>query len=203
MLTRKIFTVGHSINPIEKFLRLLEMHYITALADVRSSPYSRLNPQYNQKVLQQSLKRQGISYVFLGKELGARSDNPNCYKEGKIQFSRLADTELFKQGIERITKGVDDHKIALMCAEKEPLSCHRAILVSRELEKTGLSVAHIHSDGHLETHDDAMTRLLSVIGIPEFDLFSSREQLVEEACALQEQRIAYFDERFSQTSKIG
>lgn len=196
--TREIFTVGHSTNPIEKFLELLGMHNITAIADVRSSPYSRMNPQYNKETLKQSLKWRGIAYVFLGRELGARSDNPNCYEEGRVQFARLAHTELFKQGIDRIINGSKDNMIALMCAEKEPLSCHRTILVSRELDKIGLSVVHIHSDGHLEIHDNAMTRLLKTVGLPEFDLFNSREQLVEEAYALQEQKIAYIDDEIKE-----
>lgn len=192
----KILTIGHSTHSIEKFIELLRLNGVTAVADVRSSPYSRFNPQFNRENLDQSLKGSRIAYVFLGKELGARSDDPTCYENGKVQYGRLAQTTDFRTGIERVIKGGQSHCIALMCAEKEPLDCHRTLLVSRALEAAGISVAHIHADGRLEDHSDSMRRLVKVVGLsPEADMFRSEKDLVEEACALQEQRVAYVDER--------
>ena len=123
-----VFTIGHSTHPQERFIGLLLKHGITAVCDVRSKPYSRMNPQFNREDLEEALLAQGIAYRFLGKELGARSDDPDCYVGGKVQYDRLAGTELFKQGLKRVIRGLkEDFRIALMCAEKEPLECHRTI----------------------------------------------------------------------------
>ncbi len=191
----QVLTIGHSTHPIERFVALLRQHGVTALADVRSTPYSRFNPQFNRENLERSLKQSGIAYVFLGKELGARSDDPACYQNGKVQYGRLAQTAGFRAGIERVIKGTDSHRIALMCAEKEPLDCHRTLLVSRALDAAGAPVAHILPDGRLENHSDSMKRLVKVVGLPNADMFRSEQELIEEACAVQEQRIAYVDEQ--------
>lgn len=185
-----IFTVGHSTHTIEKFIGLLEQHAVTALADVRSSPFSRYNPQFNRDILKRKLNERGIRYVFLGRLLGARSDDPSCYENGRVQYSRLASTALFRKGIERLTRGLKSFRIALMCAEKEPLDCHRTLLIAPALVKRGLEVVHILADGTLELHDRTMARLLD----PQLDLFRTRAELVEEARALQEERVAYVNE---------
>lgn len=187
-----IFTIGHSTHAVEKLLELLDHHGITAVADVRSTPFSRL-PQFNQDPLKALLKRRGISYVFLGKELGARSDDPTCYEGGKVSYERLARSPVFQEGLVRLRTGLVTHRIALLCAEKEPLACHRTILVSRRLIEQGVAVSHIHEDGRLEPHAEAMRRLLKELGLPEEDLFRSPEQMVAEAYARQECKIAYVD----------
>lgn len=189
-----IFTIGHSTLSAEAFLALLRQHQVEAVADVRSTPFSRFNPQFNRDVLEQSLKENGIRYVFLGKELGARSDDRSCYILGRVQYGRLAQTALFQSGLDRVSHGAARYRVALMCAEKEPLECHRTLLVAKELVARGLPVLHIHSDGHLETHEAAMERLLAVTGIPKEDLFRSKEELLSEALARQEQQVAYVDE---------
>ncbi len=189
-----VFTVGHSSHSLETFVGLLKQHGVTALADVRSAPFSRFNPQFNKDALARDLKRHDITYVFLGRELGARSDDPSCYVNGRVRYGRLARTELFRQGIERVMRGAEEHRIALMCAEKEPLECHRTLLVARSLDERGVDVAHILGDGRLESHRDAMQRLLILTGLPVEDLFRSRETLIDEALARQEEKIAYVDE---------
>lgn len=193
----QIFTIGHSTHSLDAFVALLKQHGVTALADVRSAPYSRFNPQFNKDALEQSLKAAGIKYAFLGRELGARSDDRSCYENGRVQYARLARTGLFKHGIERVIRGAEEHRIALMCAEKEPLDCHRTLLVSRALDEQDIDVVHILSDGRLETHSDAMDRLLDVTGLPREDLFRSHEELVSQALARQEERVAYVDERLA------
>ena len=192
---RPVFTVGHSTHSLKAFVALLSQHEVTALADVRSAPYSRFNPQFNKDVLERGLKESGIKYVFLGRQLGARSDDPSCYANGRVQYSRLARTELFHNGLERVTRGANQHRIALVCAEKEPLDCHRTLLVARALDELGIPVQHILADGRLESHADAMTRLLDVVGLPREDLFRSWNELIAEALARQEDRVAYVDEK--------
>ena len=174
-MERQVFTIGHSTQAAERFIMLLNKHGITAVADVRSTPYSRMNPQYNREDLRTALNDAGISYAFLGKELGARSDNKACYHDGKVQYGLLAQTDLFRHGIDRVREGTQNFRIALMCAEKEPLECHRTILVARELERAGLEVQHILGDGRLESHVEAMNRLVRLLHLPEGDMFSSRE----------------------------
>jgi uncharacterized protein (DUF488 family) len=187
----KIFTIGHSTHTFEDFIRMLQLHAVSALVDVRSAPFSRFNPQFNKDVLQRQLGQYSIQYIFLGRELGARSKDPSCYENGKVQFKRLAKTELFQQGVERISRGLCDFRIALMCAEKEPLDCHRTILVADALTRQGMSVSHILTTGALETHEQTMARLIDLVGLHQQDLFRSRSELIEDAMARQEARIAY------------
>lgn len=187
----KLFTIGHSAHALDAFLDLLRRHRISAVADVRSAPYSRYRPHFSKDALSRSLGGAGIEYVFLGRELGGRSKDPSCYENGRIRYSRLARQPEFRAGIERLKKGAADHRIAVMCAEREPLECHRTVLVSRVLEEEGLSVAHIHADGRLEAHEQAMDRLIGLVGLARDDLFRSREEIVAEALLRQEGRVAY------------
>jgi uncharacterized protein (DUF488 family) len=192
-----VYTVGHSTHSLEGFVELLTRHGITAVADVRSAPFSRFNPQFNKDVLDRSLKDHQISYLCLGRELGARSDDPSCYEHGRVQYARLAQTELFKRGIEHVLHEAEEHRIALMCAEKEPLECHRALLVARVLEEQGAGVEHILGDGSLESHEAAMDRLLKLSGFPQEELFRTRDVMLAEALARQEEKIAYVDEELA------
>jgi uncharacterized protein (DUF488 family) len=186
-----VYTVGHSNYPPERFLELLTLHGIALVGDVRSRPYSRMNPQFNRENLNRMLSAGGIAYLFLGRELGARSEDPACYSGGKVQYDRLARTELFRQGLERVCESLKTHRLALMCAEKDPLECHRTILVSRELRRRGVAVRHILEDGALESHEDTLTRLRGKLKLPEYDLFSTPEEVIEEAYRRQGERIAY------------
>lgn len=124
-----LYTVGHSNHSFEKFISLLTANGVTAVADVRSRPFSRRHPQFNEERLAAALAQQGIAYVFLGRELGARPEDPSCYENGKVQYERLSATPAFKAGIERALAGAEKFRVALMCAEKEPLDCHRTLLV--------------------------------------------------------------------------
>lgn len=193
MTDTTVLTIGHSTHTLERLLALLQMHGVTAIADVRSTPYSRMNPDFNREVLQKALEEDGIAYVFLGNELGARSQDPACYEAGRVQYRRLAETPLFQSGLERVIQGAKRYRLALLCAEKEPLDCHRTILVSRELEARRVPVTHIHADGRLERHTDVIARLRSSLGIAEADLFRSDEEATAQAYRLQEERIAYVD----------
>ncbi len=188
-----VFTIGHSTHPIERFIELLRQHGITTVADVRSSPYSRYLPHFGREILTKLLRDNGIKYVFLGEELGGRGNGSDSYEGGRVQYRRVAETPAFRAGLERIRAGSHAHRIALMCAEGEPLACHRTILVARELEGTGTRVAHIHPDGHVESHAEAMLRLLHEWNLDEQDFFRTPAEQMDEAYAKQEERIAYVD----------
>ncbi len=186
----KLYTVGHSTHSIEEFVRLLKMHGITAICDVRSQPYSKFNPQFNKENLRDELKNARIAFVFLGKELGPRSDNPACYLNGKVQYQRLAETEQFRQGLIRIKEGMKSYRIALMCAEKDPLMCHRMILVSRYL-RSDAEILHILEDGTIENNRDSEKRLMQLFGIVQELFDSSIEDAIQRAYDKQSEKIAY------------
>ncbi len=186
-----VYTIGHSTHSAETLIDLLTKHDITAIADVRSKPYSRFNPQFNRENLIPALKNSGIAYVFLGNELGARPEDYRCYAEDKIQYDLLAQTDLFQQGLRRVARGAARQRIALMCAEKDPLTCHRTILVCRHLVDRGIEALHILEDGCLESHDNALNRLLRELGIVEPQLFRSRDELIIEAYSRRGEQIAY------------
>jgi uncharacterized protein (DUF488 family) len=188
----KLFTIGHSTHPAEDFIGLLKQHGITALADVRSHPYSRYFPQYSREALKASLARAQIAYVFLGKELGARSENPACYRQGKVQYDLLALEPQFVMGLERLRAGMDRFCIALMCAEKDPLDCHRAVLVARQVHESGVPVEHIHADGHLEKHAEMEDRMLKNLKMFP-DMLNSREEILANAYSIWGEKIAYED----------
>lgn len=171
MSERVIYTIGHSDHPIERFMGLLKQHGITAIADVRSAPYSKFYPQFNKDALAPSLEKERIAYAFLGKELGARPGDSAYYKNGQVDFDRIAEREEFKSGLARILKGSKKYRIALMCAEKEPLDCHRTILICHALKHSGFSIKHILFNGTLEDHRDAEQRLLKLANC-EQDLFN-------------------------------
>ena len=156
---RDLFTIGHSTQTWEQFLELLTRHRVEAIGDVRSSPYSARFPQYNRDMLDRALRAANIRYVFLGDELGARRAERECYVDGVARYDRIARTAAFRAGLERVQTGVARFRLALMCAEKDPLECHRTILVCRQF-RNDLDIRHILSDGSLETHADAETRLI-------------------------------------------
>lgn len=193
-MTNVVYTIGHSVHSIDEFVARLTRHQVTVVADVRSNPYSRFNPQFNREALKSVLEKERIQYVFLGDELGARSKDLACYVAGQVRYDLLASTLPFKRGLDRVAQGTAKHRIALMCAEKDPLVCHRAILVSRHLLARGLVVQHILEDGSLQSHDEVVSRLLTELGLPDYDLFRSRDELVDEAYRRRGLEIAYTEE---------
>lgn len=193
-----LLTIGHSVHPIETFVALLKQHGVTALADVRSHPYSKHFQHFSKDALKESLQQNGITYVFLGKELGARSENPACYRQGKVQYDLLAKEPLFAQGLERLRQGLEKYQITLMCAERDPLDCHRAVLVARRMFESGTPVQHIHSDGHLEDHRAMEARMLLRHKMSESDMFHTREEILIDAYRIHGEQIAYQDESMLQ-----
>jgi uncharacterized protein (DUF488 family) len=185
-----LYSIGHSNHTLERFLELLQLHGIQAVADVRSSPYSRYSPQFSKDSLEHELKSHNIAYVFLGPELGARRDEPECYRNGRVVYEEIAKTEAFQRGIARLTEGAARMRIAMMCAEQDPLTCHRTILIARHLAGL-LEVIHILPDGSVETQAQAEQRLLVESGLHEEDLFVTRAERVEDAYLRRETDIAY------------
>jgi len=188
-----IYTVGHSKHSIEAFLGLLRQHGVTALADVRSAPYSQHWSQFNREMLASSLAAADIAYVFLGRELGARREEPVCYENGRVSFQEVMKQPLFQEGIRRLLEGTKTHRVALMCAEKDPLDCHRMVLVCRALKAAGADVRHILEDGCIESQEEAEARLVKRLGIEPtlFEQDATREELVARAYDEQGHAIAH------------
>ncbi len=192
-----VFTIGHSTQPSVDFIAKLKRHDVTDVFDVRSVPYSQFNPQFDREKLKSKLNAAGIRYLHMGKTLGARSDDPSCYENGRVKYDRLAQKPEFRSAIDRIIRGAKGgYRIALMCAEKEPLDCHRSILVSRAIDAQHVQVMHILGDGTLESHEDTLRRLIAILGkTGQGDLFLSDREQVEHAYRVREKDIAYAEEQ--------
>lgn len=186
-----IFTIGHSTHSAERFIQLLKAHNIDIVYDVRSAPYSRFNPTFNQYELKHTLSEHGIQYVFIGDVLGGRSNEDSDYIDGRVSYARLKQKAGFRAGIGKVIEASKTHRIALMCSEKEPLDCHRFILLSNELSSQGIKIKHILADGNVETHLESIERVLIRHHLDEPDLFRTQEEIITEALYLQEIKVAY------------
>jgi len=186
-----LYTVGHSVHPMERFIEILEMNKIEAVADVRSSPFSRFTPQFNRDTLQKSLKDRGVHYVFLGSELGARRDEPECYESNRVLYRKVADLPIFQFGLSRLQEGARKMRVAIMCAEKDPLACHRAVLVSHFSRDHFSDTLHILEDGSLESRAEADLRILKEYRLEKEDFFSTYEERLALAYSKRAEKIAY------------
>lgn len=186
-----LFTVGHSVHEINHFIKILKMNRIDAVADVRSSPYSKFTPQFNREPLKKSLKDHGIRYVFLGEELGARRDEPECYEGSKVVYRKVANLPSFKIGISRLREGTEKMRVAIMCAEKDPLTCHRTVLVAHFARDQFSDTLHILEDGGIESRAEADLRLLTEYKLEKDDLFSPYEERLALAYSRRAEKIAY------------
>jgi uncharacterized protein (DUF488 family) len=193
MATRNpIHTIGHSNHPLAKFVALLEGAGVTAVADVRSAPVSRFAPHFNKERLAASLGEHGIAYVFLGQELGGRPDRPELFTDGIADYEKMAAVPVFKAGIDRLTIGAESHRITVMCAEADPLDCHRCLLVGRALAEAGVDVAHILASGQVLSHVEIEDRLLDLAGLNDESLLPApREERLAEAYRARARKAAY------------
>ena len=158
-MDRTVFTVGHSNATLEDWLDLLRRNRIDVVADVRSSPASRYTPHFGGNQLRWALGEHDIHYLFLGRELGGRPPDRRFYDaDGFVRYDLLADSEPFKEGLARVLRGAIDYRIALMCGEEDPLSCHRRRLVGRALGAAGTTVAHLRHDGRVESEQEVERR---------------------------------------------
>jgi uncharacterized protein (DUF488 family) len=165
---------------------------VTAVADVRSQPTSWL-AHFDRAPLTDALRRAGIDYVFLGDELGARRVEPECYDGDRADYEAIVRLPLFQRGLTRVRQGMEKHRVCLLCAEKEPLDCHRTILVCRHLRGGSVRIQHVLADGTLEDHAVTELRLLKLTGVQPtlFEPASSTAELIERAYEVRGREIAY------------
>jgi uncharacterized protein (DUF488 family) len=169
-----IHSLGHSTHPIEVFIELLKQRGIEVLADVRSVPMSRFNPQFRQKELRATLEKEGLSYVWLGEALGGKPYLP---------YAERTRMELFQAGLNTLKNLAADKRACIMCAEKEPLNCHRTLLISRALAEQNIPVMHILADGSLKPHAEIEADLPDWVGLGEGELFDDPAARLEQAYA--------------------
>ena len=156
----EIFTIGHSNHPLPRFLEMLARAEVGAVADVRSQPVSRWAPQFNKEALMSTLEGCGLSYLFMGRELGGRTKITALLSDGKPDYAKMARDEAFIEAIARLIKQSARQRVALMCAERDPINCHRFLLIARHLASRGIGVSHILSDGQIENHADTERRMI-------------------------------------------
>jgi len=182
-------TIGHSNLPADQFLARLKAQGVTAITDVRSVPFSRRFPWFSSRPLSERLQSKGIAYVTMGDTLGGRPSNRALYCDGIADYEAMAGTADFHAGIDRVMAEMIRHRLCLMCAEREPLDCHRCLLVGRAIASRGYSIGHILGDGSIEAHSTTEERLLAGLR-PAGDLFADRESRLAEAYRSRAHRIA-------------
>jgi uncharacterized protein (DUF488 family) len=162
----RLCTIGHSHHELPRLVELLEAADVNAVADVRSHPYSRRLPQFNRPDLEAGLRSHGIVYVFLGDLLGGRPAQPDLYDDtGRVDYWRVRAEEFFRHGLDRLTRAQEKYKVAMLCAEEDPLDCHRGLMIAPALVERGLAPIHLRGDGSRETNAAMEERLLAVTGL--------------------------------------
>ena len=201
-----IYTIGYSgyHQNLDGFVADLTANGVNVVADVRTSPYSKYAAEFNREMLDVSLRGKGIKYVFLGAALGARPSDGACYINGVVDYDRIMSANFFQGGLQRIQDGIaKGYKIALMCAEKDPICCHRNILVAHALAKRSVPVRHLiqlvsGEPAVAEEMSDTESRLLEECDMDQLtqgDLFMTNEERVEKAYRARFKEIAYQEER--------
>ncbi len=191
-----LLTIGHSnLEPLP-FLAALRQFDVSALCDVRSRPQSGRFPQFNQDVLAELAREVDIRYLFLGEELGGRPADPKLYRaDGLVDYAACRKSFGFRQGIERILAELGNKRVALMCAEEDPLTCHRFLMICPDLVAAGVTPQHIRRGGALESQREAEDRLLdsqNLSGFSGASLFpADRSAALEHAYQLQAEHCAF------------
>jgi uncharacterized protein (DUF488 family) len=180
----RVFTIGHSHHELAYLIDLLAAAGIEAVADVRSSPFSRRLPQFNRPELEAGLRAAGMVYVFLGDLLGGRPSHPGFYdEEGRVDYRLLRAGESFRRGLERLERARERYRVALLCAEEDPLDCHRGLMIAPALVERGIAPVHLRGSGERETMRQMEDRLLDTTRLG--GLFSladeDRREALEEA----------------------
>lgn len=188
---KEIYTIGYSKFNIKDFIDTLKKNSINAIADVRSSPFSKFKPEFNKDNLAKELNKLNIRYVFLGDYCGARVNDESCYINGKADYKLISKSKKFQEGLKRIRNGVQKYRIALMCAESDPITCHRDILICRNLKSPDLKIKHIINADKIELNEESEKRLIDLFKLNQNELFNDRKDLIEEAYNKQSLIIAY------------
>lgn len=195
-MTHRLFTVGHSVMQSSTFLEVLQRLGISLVIDVRSKPQSYRFPHFDEVELEKILGTAGINYLFLGEELGGRPEDPKAYgSDGLVDYRARRKSRAFLDGIERLLEELRQSDLVLMCAEEDPLNCHRFLMICPELVTLGVEPNHIRKGGIIETQTEADDRLLrsqQLVAVAGASLFSEdREAALENAYLSQSKECAF------------
>ncbi|MEK7222225.1 MAG: DUF488 domain-containing protein [Nitrospirota bacterium] len=176
---RRLFSIGHSNHPLEKFLGLLKMHGIEILVDARSYPYSKYAPHFASSSLSEAVAEVGAKYLFMGDELGGRPQEDEFYDdEGHVLYSRLSQSPNFLEGIRRLEDEMKGYCTAILCSEEDPSCCHRRLLVGRVLAERGIVLKHIRGDGRIQMDSEIVDKGLQDHDKGQASLFHEPEEPV-------------------------
>lgn len=197
----EIFAIGHSNYPYDKLIEMIKKYGINCVVDIRETPYSKYNTQYNRESLRENLKSSGFTYVYMGHEFGAKRQTKESYNDdGYADFEKVIKEELFLKGIERITKGLQmGYKIVLLGAMQEPIRCHRSIMLGKYLNEKGFDVKYIMHEGNIVNQnyieEDLLNKYFSDRNQLSIDSLlgtdKSREEMIEEGYKLANKEIGY------------
>ncbi|SDF44508.1 Protein of unknown function, DUF488 [Mucilaginibacter pineti] len=173
MAGKVLYTIGYGSRDFEKFLELLVRYEIKFLIDVRTSPYSKMNPPFNKENLDIKLKENKIKYVFMGDSLGGRPRDLSCYdEEGKVDYDVIKTRKFFLEGIDRLKTAYSKKiKVALMCSEGKPSDCHRSKLIGSFLHAEKIEIEHIDENGNLKDQATVINEVTK--GLNTTDLFGN------------------------------
>lgn len=172
------YTIGHSNRSIEEFIDLLSIQAINCIVDARSMPYSKYAIQFNKDTIKNFLESNKIHYIFMGDEIGAKTEDKKFLTDGKVDFNKLKEKEEFKNGIDRIIEGLTKkYIIAIMCSEKNPVDCHRFSLISKALKTKGISVKHIISQGEIKTQEQLEDEIVKNVEKNQLNIFGESESI--------------------------
>lgn len=198
-----LFTIGYSGHDVSSFLKLVITSKIDVVCDVRSTPYSSYKPDFSRAALKSHLNQAGVKYKFLGDQLGARPKDRTCYVDGQAAYGRIMASRFFQEGLDRVRKGAKSLRLSLLCSERDPVECHRAVLVCRNLTDMHDAITHIHTDGRTESQSELDARLVAMFGLtppPLLEAEGDWQAAVSSAYSKQGDAIAY-RERYPQDHK--
>lgn len=181
-MTYAIYTIGYSGFTVDEFLHALISHKVNAVIDVRSNPFSEYKPEYNKPALELLLKKKNIYYRNYANEFGARQEDRKFFNEdGYLDFEKFSESKQFQEGVNTLCEAMKKgYAFALMCAEKHPVNCHRAILVARAFHERGIKVIHIMPGDNNITQEDLEDLMLGTDS-RQGNFFMSREELIRQA----------------------
>jgi uncharacterized protein (DUF488 family) len=152
----ELFTIGHSNHSPERFIKLLEDAGIDEIIDVRSTPYSQWAQFANRETLGKLLASLEICYLYMGGVLGGHiPDLQGNKKADRLKaYEGIRQTPVFKQGIDKVIDEMDHRRVCILCAEEDPESCHRRLLVGKSIIGNGINVIHLRGDGSQQTEEE-------------------------------------------------
>jgi len=186
-----LFSIGHSNIAAERFIALLRDAGVDAIADVRSTPFSRRFPWFSGKNLATTLAQHGMTYLPYGDALGGRPRDAALYCDGVADYEAMARQPDFQSGLDRLLADAARSRVCLMCAEREPLDCHRCLLVARALAERGVTIGHILHDGTVEPHAATEQRLLALIGTSDDFVVTGQDERLAAAYRRRARAAAY------------